>query len=205
MENSVNNNGSPECYKGGRRGERSSPISEIYEGVRRNGQDALSDESWEWRKLLVGARIYRPRGRNEWRIWMARKFILRMNLGWIHQHTFFLLVHIRSAVHPAWPNMGSEQVPFCSTDFVLYHTGCIPLGSRDQSHHQTSRVLFYRFCFVPHWMHPAWLTGSESSSSDQSCSFLPILFCTTLDASRLAHGIRVIIRPVVFFSTDFEM
>ncbi len=34
MENSVNNNGSPECYKGCRRGERSSPISEVYEGVR---------------------------------------------------------------------------------------------------------------------------------------------------------------------------
>jgi len=45
MENSVNNNGSPECYKGGRRGERSSPISEIYEGVRRRGQDAPSDYS----------------------------------------------------------------------------------------------------------------------------------------------------------------
>jgi hypothetical protein len=44
-ENSVNNNGSPECYKGGRRGERSSPISEIYEGVRHKGQDALSGES----------------------------------------------------------------------------------------------------------------------------------------------------------------
>jgi hypothetical protein len=33
--------------------------------------------------------------------------------------------------------------------------------------------------------------------------FLPILFCITLDASRLAHWIRFIIRPVVFFSTDF--
>ncbi len=151
MENSVKNNGSPVCYKGGRRGERSSPISEIYVGVRRRGQDALSDESWEWRKPLAGAQIYRPRGRNEWQIGMGGKFILRMNLGWIHKHAFFLF-HIRSAVHPAWPIMGSEQVPFYSTDFVLYHTGCIRLGSWDQSHHQTKRnnlhVLFSLVCMV---------------------------------------------------------
>ncbi len=46
MENSVNNNGSPECYKGCSRGERSSPSSEVYEGSERGrGQDEVSDES----------------------------------------------------------------------------------------------------------------------------------------------------------------
>jgi hypothetical protein len=44
---------------------------------------------------------------------------------------------------------------------------------------RAKNVFFYRFCFVPHWMHPAWLIGSNSSS-DQSCSFLPISFLPIL-------------------------
>jgi len=70
---------------------------------------------------------------------------------------------------------GGNILSFCA--FMVPHMSGIVF------HHFLQAVFFYRFCFVPHCMHPAWLIGSDSSS-DQSCSFLPISFLPILRCRR---------------------